>query len=320
MGTMTLQEAERVFDIVTDVLQDTRHLHVPVSALKGYDIYQICTALKLRVANEFLVLAGREDFEEQFGDGLKLYDTGPWHISMRVVPDEQADDIHAETVFNLIDPSTLSFNDERLAAEETASSFGEYCKSIGQSDPIYWQKIYTRLGLDYTSASPRGNQRFIPDSPYSDDQSSLVRATDPFKHVTSYLVAALFALVGSGISTALFVAASAVLAEGANWALSVAHLSVRLRWGITSALLSPLFVRMVLSISPIQDELPSELSKLESWIVTVFVSFFLVVFAFCLRMSEVVRLEYSFFLGGTLFIFSYSEMLAFIRQCQRTRA
>ena len=40
---------------------------------------------------------------------------------------------------------------------ETAESFAEYCKAVGVKDPLYWQKIYMRIGLDYTPESPQGN-------------------------------------------------------------------------------------------------------------------------------------------------------------------
>ena len=68
MATMTMAEAESILDIVSVALRDISHRHHPVSALRGHDIYQICTALKLRIANELLLLAGRNDFEKQFKD------------------------------------------------------------------------------------------------------------------------------------------------------------------------------------------------------------------------------------------------------------
>lgn len=158
MATMNISEAESILDIVSDALQDTRHRHHPVSALKGYDIYQIGTAFKLRIANEFLILADSDDFNERFTEGLKLYDSIRWTIMGTFVSDDQVDELFAEGVFNPIDSATLTFKDERLAADETGSSFGDYCKSLGSKDPLYWQKIYTRADLEYTSASPRANE------------------------------------------------------------------------------------------------------------------------------------------------------------------
>ena len=64
MATMTIAEAGRVYDIVSEALQDTSYPRHAVSTLKGYDIIQIDIALKLTLANEFLLLSktrGREE-------------------------------------------------------------------------------------------------------------------------------------------------------------------------------------------------------------------------------------------------------------------
>lgn len=155
--TMTVSEAEKIIDIVSEALALTGHRHRPVSALKGYDIYQICKALQLRIANEYLLLANRDDFEGQFAIGVNLYGGIPWQIIRQFVPDEQVDSIGAKMVFNPIDPVTMRFVDQRLSKEETMSSFADFCKSVGSGEPDYWKQIYARLGLEYTSDSPRGN-------------------------------------------------------------------------------------------------------------------------------------------------------------------
>jgi hypothetical protein len=155
MATMTILEAEEIIDIVTAALQDEGgHRGRPVSALKGHDIYDIITALRLRVANEFLQLAERSDFEEQYGAGLEFYDGVPWLIMSSFVPDDQVDNLLARGVFNPIDPSSMTFKDKRLASDETISSFGEYCKSLGCNDPNYWMKVFARIGLEHTASSP----------------------------------------------------------------------------------------------------------------------------------------------------------------------
>jgi hypothetical protein len=147
---MTIPDAEKILDIVSAALQDIRHRHHPISSLKGYNILQICTALNLRIANEFLCLADRDDSESQFAEGLRLYGGIPGHI-IRFAPDNQVEDIITTPVFTLDDLSPL----------ETPESFGNYCKHIGANDPIYWQKVYTRIGLEYSSSSPRGNEPVI---------------------------------------------------------------------------------------------------------------------------------------------------------------
>ncbi len=154
---MTMAEAYSILDVVAVALRDISHRHHPVSALKGHDIYQICTAIKLRIVNEVLLFAGRNDFQKLFEDWLKLDDSVFWTIVRSFVPDDQVDSITAVGVFNPIDPSTMTFKDQRWGDEELASSFCHYCRGLGTNDPIYWQKVYTRLGLEYTSTSPKGN-------------------------------------------------------------------------------------------------------------------------------------------------------------------
>jgi hypothetical protein len=162
-ATMTVSEAYYVvFDLVGPALQDESHLHHPVSALRGYDLVQICTAFNLLVANEFLLYADREVFdekvgEEKFAKGVELYASIPLTVVGNFVADDQADvALLPERAFELDDPRFLS--------QETASSFAEYCRSVGADDPFYWQKIYARLGLEYTSTSPRGNECVDPSS------------------------------------------------------------------------------------------------------------------------------------------------------------
>lgn len=155
MATMTIVEAEHIFYILCIALQDTSHRHHPVSALEGYDIYQICTALKLKIANEFLLLTGRGDFDEKFSEAVEYYEAGPGYVISLFVPDDQVD-VDAITAKPAFD-----FQDPRYLSQETMSSFARYCRSVGVESPIYWQMIYTRLGLEYTSSSPKRNEPVI---------------------------------------------------------------------------------------------------------------------------------------------------------------
>jgi len=169
---MTISEAEHILDIVSMALQsDCRPYYHPISSLQGYGVFQIDLALKLRIANEFLILSQKDDFEKQFAGSLRAYDGIPLDIIMLFVPDEENEklkraEINSEEFWNIkmaimpqpLDSETQTFKDRRFALLETPSSFGDYCKSLGANDPIYWQKIYTRLDLDYTSASPKGNK------------------------------------------------------------------------------------------------------------------------------------------------------------------
>ncbi len=172
MSTMTPLEAEHILDIVSAALQEEGELSVYLlSALHGYDVFQIDVALKLRLANEMLVLARRDEFEEKFTEGIKLYSAIPMQVLSLFVPDEKMAELkklpRGSTEF-VIETSRLmtawldystppTIKDKRFADLETIESFGDYCKHVGAEDPLYWQKIYTRIGLEYTSTCPKGN-------------------------------------------------------------------------------------------------------------------------------------------------------------------
>jgi hypothetical protein len=162
-ASMTVSEAYYVaFDIVASELAGgcKGHLYHPVSALKGYDIIEICIAFKLVVANAFLLYADRDAFDETTGEKkfrelLEWCDSGAFHVvGPSFVPDDQIDLLVAKPAFEFDDPLFLS--------QETPSSLAEYCRLLGADDPLYWQKVYERLELEYTSASPRGNDALPP--------------------------------------------------------------------------------------------------------------------------------------------------------------
>ncbi len=157
-ATMTIREAENILNVVSAALQDETHPYGqhPVSALHGYDIFEILTALRLRIANEFLQLVHRSDFDQQFSDGLRLYDSIPWQIMRSFVADDQLGQISAKPVMSAVDPTTMQL-DKHVASMETGSSFGDFCKSLGSKEPNYWQYVYERISIEYTRDSPRGN-------------------------------------------------------------------------------------------------------------------------------------------------------------------
>src|SRR5882757_5337231 len=118
--TTTIQEAERILDIVSAALQEASHPH-PVSALQGYDIFDICIALKLRIANEFLLLSRRPDFDARFSEGLRLYQSLPWQVMSSFVADDQLGQSGAKLVISAVDQATMQL-DKDFASIETASS------------------------------------------------------------------------------------------------------------------------------------------------------------------------------------------------------
>lgn len=140
---MTIQEAEKILDVLSTALQQTGHYHKPLSSLQGYDLRDICIVLKVRTAREYLHMAQGNGSEQSFLESLKLYDGILWSLSV-FVPDDRVDSLWAESPFNPIDPVTNQIK-EPFASLETCTSFGAYCRSIEAHDPLYWQKVYPRI-------------------------------------------------------------------------------------------------------------------------------------------------------------------------------
>jgi len=196
MPTMTLSEAQHIIDVVASSLQQERRYHVlPMSLLQGYDLKRISVALKLRVAGMFLAFADGTINDEEYKSELENCDATVWSVAGSFVDDDeiigmeadharavqQLEQIAAEqgrnsTAYRMKEldiriaehklfPSgqLIRASDEELnpdfAELETATSFARLCESIGSDDPLYWQKVYSRMDLEYTSECPRGNSR-----------------------------------------------------------------------------------------------------------------------------------------------------------------
>lgn len=169
---MTIPEAEEIVDIVSRALQAKNPNELsPMSLLKGYDVPEIDAALKLSIANKFLYLSGDPASENRFGEFVRAASAVSFAIPTFFVPDERLAELDKLPVgsreymrekmkiewSSLPLDEAMNFKDERLGSLETPSSFADYCKQLGTEDPLYWQKVYTRIGLEYTAKSPRRN-------------------------------------------------------------------------------------------------------------------------------------------------------------------
>jgi hypothetical protein len=155
MATMTIPEAYyAIYNVLGPALvADTNgHRYKPLSALKGYKPSDFAIASNLAIANETLYFSTDV---EQLQRSLDHYNRMPlMTLSITFKPDDKLDD----RLFR------FEFDDPRFLSMETAPSFAEFCKSLGLNDSLYWQKVYTRLGLEYTATSPQGNQVQEPSS------------------------------------------------------------------------------------------------------------------------------------------------------------
>lgn len=102
--------------------------------MKGYSNAQIFAATKLDIAKLFLVFSNVNRME--------MYQKAVDHYSMCF--------LYIELMFEEQEYEPVHVSDESIA------SFAGYCRSLGTQDSLYWQKIYTRIGLDYYSSIPKG--------------------------------------------------------------------------------------------------------------------------------------------------------------------
>jgi hypothetical protein len=97
MASMTIPLAEYILDVVSVALQDERHRRHPISALRGFDIFQIFTACKLRLANQYLAASAVADLrgnpDQRLAEAISLFDSLPLTISMTFVADRDVDEI-----------------------------------------------------------------------------------------------------------------------------------------------------------------------------------------------------------------------------------
>ena len=135
--SMTIYEAERIINIFSMALEHPAKdsFNQPISLLRGFNHFQITTALNLRIANEFLLLKEQGGSEEEMDCAVEQYCSA----QIRLVSFKES-----ERILDCKKPEQIDLR-----------SFYNYCEDIGSNDPIFWQKIYTKLGLRYTRLSPQ---------------------------------------------------------------------------------------------------------------------------------------------------------------------
>jgi hypothetical protein len=139
-------------------------------------------------------------------------------------------------------------------------------------------------------------------------------ARDPLECSKEYLTAVTLGAVFAGLFSGFLLFSGIVLAEFATWILSMARVSVRVRYGYTTSLILTFFVRWALSLSPTDDQILSKLDAMDAWVFSVLVSLGFIAFAFVMRAVDILKFSYTALLVLTFFIFCYSEMFASVRK------
>jgi len=106
------------------------------------------------------VTRGDSDVEAKFEETLNLYQSFAASLLSTFVPDEEVDAIDQlppKSPERIILRAKLmkrgitgsSPESEQWLHLETPDSFADYCKHVGADHPLYWEKIYTRIGQQY---------------------------------------------------------------------------------------------------------------------------------------------------------------------------
>lgn len=171
---MTLDKAEQVVQTLAAALSRKSPILVHrMSELQGYSFKEITIAMKLRVAREYQHCG---DDPSALAAFQKRVDSayGALAAGMRgqFVADSKIDELAHLSPYS----REFQFAMTRLAnaawmgdendpdyqgwlQEETITSFANYCHHVGVDDPLYWQKIYTHLGIPYEPRSHPNSPR-----------------------------------------------------------------------------------------------------------------------------------------------------------------
>jgi hypothetical protein len=129
------------------------------SDLKGFTLSEIDTAHKLILARNFQFTGTPE------GDAIFEKTVGSFGYSIGIyfllfVDDKEFDELEKmdrssnDYKKQLSTSATKGANEnnpeyQKFLQLESIESFGNFCRHVGRDDPLYWQKIYTHLGLRY---------------------------------------------------------------------------------------------------------------------------------------------------------------------------
>lgn len=158
---MTLDKAEVIAKILTDVLSvKSPIIHYRMSVLKGFSFNEITTALKLRLAREFWLCKNDSLSLMEFQRRVDSYSEVALFMPSHFVSDSTIDAFYKlcndsndfNSAMDWLHDEWLKEKNQAykdLDDKEDIASFANYCKSVGAKNPLYWQKIYTRLSLEY---------------------------------------------------------------------------------------------------------------------------------------------------------------------------
>lgn len=176
---MTLDQAHNIVEIATDAFASKpRNNFCARSKLHGHSFVEIAKAFSLVIAGRRQIAGEDNEMKaacEKFAD---LAGELIASLEMMVIADEEFTRLanfpdsspeRQRTLLEIVHSRNDSANEEQeLRKEETSTSFNLFCWALDYQDHLYWQKVYTRLGLSYDEGSPVG----LPKEERSDGKKS----------------------------------------------------------------------------------------------------------------------------------------------------
>ncbi len=177
-NTITIKNSYEIIDVIGEPeFDNSARKNHHVFANIGYSEFVVSQAIKLGLANEFLLISSRINekskaeklfsgsFRHHESDYLFNLEDFMSYDEMDHLFDLKFESSEFRQALNKIRCELAEFKekDDSFFNEiffESITSFGYYCISIGVSDPNYWENIYDRIGLNYTSNCPNGNEPF----------------------------------------------------------------------------------------------------------------------------------------------------------------
>lgn len=162
---MNLDEAEQIVKEFGKALEG-KDTTLPVrrkSDLKGLTLLEIDTACKLIIARNYFEFTGTPKGDALFEKVVGNFGFSIFGFFSLFVDDKEFNELvkmdrssidHKKKVSTLVSKGANENNPDyqKFLQLESMESFGNFCRHIGRDNPLYWQKIYTHLGLPYNTS------------------------------------------------------------------------------------------------------------------------------------------------------------------------
>lgn len=192
---MTLKQAEYITDHVAKVFAVKGTNFFPRSQLQGYSFTEISQAFALMIAKNRQIAwysaemkVGCDKYADIVGALIASFQT-------TIAPDADVEKIAkyqpdsaerkelARQIF-LRQLETRTPEREKLLKEETSISFNAFCWTLVSEDPLYWQKVYSHIGLPYDENCPIGTPKPVIDGVSCSYEFETVRMLKQHRRIT----------------------------------------------------------------------------------------------------------------------------------------